>query len=174
MSKLTAKLSDGTEWEVDILVHQRDGTKNAVLQPLKPSPPKEVWIVQYSDGSISASYRSAEEAEKYTVGFSGTSKPHRYVLAEEPKEQLNVTVENICKRCNQRFDYLCVHEGYVRNLCAGCLGNHTKPQPREWWCVYDDKLGIHHLFAHEASARLFHEVDKTERDTPFHVREVLK
>lgn len=85
--KLTAKLSDGTEWRVDILGGQPNGDMQVMLKPLKPSPPKEVYIRVYSDNSVSATYRTAEEAVVSTRGFSGPSNIHRYILAEEPKPE---------------------------------------------------------------------------------------
>jgi hypothetical protein len=86
--KLTAKLSDGTEWEVVRLEHRTydvhtnqmiDGWKMALLKPLKPSPPKEVWV-SYGVGEV-------WNVETHDFSKEGGYPAHRYVLAEEPKEK---------------------------------------------------------------------------------------
>lgn len=84
--KLTAKLSDGTEWKVVSNEPTAKGSENRVvwLMPLKPSPPKEVFLCVYSDGSVSATYLTAEDASKYALGLSAPYPVHRYTLAPEP------------------------------------------------------------------------------------------
>lgn len=49
----------------------------------KPSPPKEVFLCVYSDGSVSATYLTAEDASKYALGLSAPYPVHRYTLATE-------------------------------------------------------------------------------------------
>lgn len=93
--KLTARLSDGTEWEVISRagptcgmrsgVPYRDETIRVELRPLKPSPPKEVYLRVYSDESVSATYLTVNEAIACTRGYSGPSNIHRYILAPEPE-----------------------------------------------------------------------------------------
>ena len=86
--KLTAKLSDGTEWEAEEFARDVTGTVHVKLTPLKPEPPKEIFVRTYGDGTISASYRSKDEAIKYTGAQSGpSSNIHRYTLAPEPEPE---------------------------------------------------------------------------------------
>lgn len=83
--KLTAKLSDGTEWEFTTPPQETFDKSGWVawLKPLKPSPPKEVFLCVYSDGSVSATYLTAEDASKYALGLSAPYPVHRYTLATE-------------------------------------------------------------------------------------------
>jgi hypothetical protein len=172
--KLTARLSDGTEWEVvgDKVYQSKAARGEHViwLKPLKLSPPpKEIWVPWYGSRGLGGSYASKDEAPPDTDCRS----THRYVLAEEA-EGGDRQPSQYCRKCGLSFAYTAITEAYAPEVCKSCWkSEQKKPQPREWWIVYDDKLGIHHMFAHEASARLFHEVDKRERDTPFRVREVL-
>ena len=88
MSKLTAKLSDGREFEVlcqSLTVG--GGAQHLTVIPLKPEPPEEIFVRLYSDGSISASYRTMTEAIAYTRGYSGPSNIYRYTLAPEPEPE---------------------------------------------------------------------------------------
>lgn len=126
-SKLTARLSDGTEWEVDgKWAADGPGCVRCSLKPLKPSPPKEVYV-SYGAGRV-------WNVEEYDFSNEGGYPARRYVLAEEPK---------------------------------------AKPQPREWWCVYDHNLTMSAMFASKEAAFRHYNIAKIDRDFPFLVREVL-
>lgn len=88
MSKLIAKLSDGTEWEVVNNMPTAEGSENRVvwLKPLKPEPPKEVWANIYPDGDrLFYSDREAVEILGRPERIGG--KALRYVLASEPEKK---------------------------------------------------------------------------------------
>lgn len=90
MTKLTAKLSDGTEWEVLSYRGQAFGKRDGIsykdetigleLKPLKNGPPKEVFLELPGEKEFqhirSYSFDSTTTGGKYT----------RYVLADEKKE----------------------------------------------------------------------------------------
>jgi hypothetical protein len=114
-SKLTAKLSDGTEWEVyHKWTADGPGWVRCSLKPLKPSPPKEVWANVYPDLGYGYHYKTLKEAEK---NLEPSGSTHRYVLAEESKEE-----KPIYNEFNFRHSWL--NPKFV-----------AKPQPREWWDV---------------------------------------
>lgn len=63
MSKLTAKLSDGTEYEVlcqSLTVG--GGVQHLTVVPLKPEPPTEMWINIYPNVLCSVAYSGYKEA----------------------------------------------------------------------------------------------------------------
>lgn len=86
MSKLIAKLSDGTEWEVVNNMPTAEGSENRVvwLKPLKPEPPKEVWANIYPDGDRRF-YEDRDSADILGNPERIGGKAHRYVLAPEPE-----------------------------------------------------------------------------------------
>lgn len=82
--KLTAKLSDGRELDVCSEWHAKEDNYTMIVakpKQEKPSPPKEVWVPLYSNGSLVGSYASKDEAPPN----KDTRSTHRYILAEEPK-----------------------------------------------------------------------------------------
>lgn len=135
--KLTAKLSDGTEWEVvEKWTADGPGCVRCSLKPLKPSPPKEVFLCVYSDGSVSATYLTAEDASKYALGLSAPYPVHRYTLAPEPESNSAPK----CIFCEKPMD-LIWQAGSTRNYsCLPCINArvkkaHDKKPAREWWDV---------------------------------------
>lgn len=182
--KLTARLSDGTEWEVLSTagptcgmrsgVPYRDETIRVELKPKKPSPPKEVWINLYPDGQFAATHRSKYSAMTNCENTGAVTL--RYILAPEPESKPSGVIENTCKQCGRKFDYLCVTEGYERDLCGGCLLGVKKPA-REWWVVVKKVTGVPHTTRNsEADAVSFVEsfsVVEARQYEVVHVREVV-
>lgn len=87
MTKLTAKLSDGREYEVMSTFMKRDGTEVQLFcEPIKPEPPKEIWANIYPDGDrLFYSDREAVEILGRPERIGG--KALRYVLASEPEKK---------------------------------------------------------------------------------------
>jgi hypothetical protein len=83
--KLTAKLSDGTEWEVreSEIILAEDGKPHRYLVPIaKSSPPKEVWAWIQSNGKVCGATEDRSAAESWTGHMREVA---RYVLAEDLK-----------------------------------------------------------------------------------------
>jgi hypothetical protein len=128
--KLTAKLSDGTEWEVvercdtpfDIKTNTiLDGYDRMLLKPLKPSPPKEVFVTMHKE---TGSLVSVRKAILNTDDLYKCYSFHRYVLAEETLK------EKAIRLGKEAFN--------GENILFKKL---EKPQPREWWDVRYKKNG---------------------------------
>lgn len=90
-TKLTARLSDGTDWEVvercntpfDIKTNQiLDGYDRVLLKPLKPSPPEEVFFTVHEKTGEIFSWALDRGTAR---GLSGGRDPIRYILAPEPE-----------------------------------------------------------------------------------------
>lgn len=152
-SKLTAKLSDGTEWEVLSYRGQAFGKRDGIsykdetigleLKPLKNGPPKEVFLELPGEKEFqhirSYSFDSTTTGGKYT----------RYVLAPEHDPEIKAAVK---KAAHQFLD---------------------KKQAREWWCVYDHNHRMHVMFEQYAAAVANFTAAPLDRNSPFLVREVL-
>lgn len=88
-NKLTAKLSDGREFEVVNDMPTAEGSENRVvwLKPLKPEPPKELWVNIYK-ASLKfhsfCAYPTLERARQYVDDNYAVT--HHYVLADEEKQ----------------------------------------------------------------------------------------
>ena len=148
--KLTARLSDGTEWEVvercntpfDVKTNQiLDGYDRVLLKPLKPSPPKEVFVNVNSDGRVDLAYAPDEVLPRFSAGTF-----HRYILAPEPEptswdsmvktsginnpSPWNALKLKQCRQCGLRFE----SESITAELCKTCWKGDKKPA-REWWDV---------------------------------------
>jgi hypothetical protein len=82
--KLTARLSDGTEWKVVNNLPATEGSENRVvwLTPIKPSPPKELWVAVENATGLCGGTRLTEIGKGLNPDYTN----FRYVLAEEPKE----------------------------------------------------------------------------------------
>jgi hypothetical protein len=166
MSKLTAKLSDGTEWEVvntRIEVEYPDTHKQltnhrtVLLKPIKPSPPKEVWVNVY-DGKHFGSAFSKKEVED--IGLRDLPAAVRYVLAEETLKEKTI------QAC---YEALNGENLFLKKL--------KEPQPREWWvvCCEDESLP-HGPWSRKADAENFMETQRYYAPGTMkivHVREVL-
>jgi len=100
----------------------------------KPSPPKEVFLCVYSDGSVSATYLTAEDASKYALGLSAPYPVHRYTLAPEPESESAPK----CIFCDKPME-LISQVGSARNYsCLPCISAKAKKAQdkkpaREWW-----------------------------------------
>ncbi len=150
MSKLTARLSDGTEWEVEnVLTHIYDAITNeplpghrmASLKPIakKPSPPKEVWVAIEKSTGLCGAARPIDIGG----GISHDYNNFRYVLAEEPK----------CMTCGYEMQSIA---GSNRNyFCSHCIVPDKKPQPREWWDVRTYYGSVYASYMNEADAKEF-------------------
>ncbi len=148
MSKLTARLSDGTEFEVlTQSLTVGGGTHTLLVKPLKPSPPKELWVNVYTTNTRGTTVCAHTDKPVALASLNPPGETHRYVLAEEPKEM------------DHGLD------------AAAYLGK--KPQPREWWIVYDFVAGKDYVFDNEGAAKISYEHAPTHRRPPIHVREVL-
>lgn len=138
--KLTARLSDGTEWEVLSTagptcgmrsgVPYRDETIRVELKPKKPSPPKEVWVSCDKDGDV-------WNVEKHNFSNGGGYPCHRYILAPEETK-----TERMVK---------------ASGLTDPSPFNVLKPKPaREWWDVrYLDDGRPYCSYDNEAQAKLW-------------------
>jgi len=158
--KLTAKLSDGTEWEFTTPPQETFDKSGWVawLKPLKPSPPKEVFLRVYSDNSISATYRTAKEAVECAPGYLGPSNIHRYTLAtEETAREKNIRL------------------GKEMFNADNAMLKELKKPAREWWDVRNKKDGSICSTFHTEDAASFY-VRKHflgEAYEVVHVREVV-
>jgi len=170
MSKLTAKLSDGTEWEVVSTagptcgmrsgIPYRDETIRVELKPIKPSPPREVWVAHHKQNGTLGGARIAN-LDNINPAFEN----FRYVLAEEPESDKDPAGVHraVCTSCGREFRYLGVTPAYVRYECGGCLGG----KPREWVLTmdYDQKCVI--AVDRKEAGKIYN------RTRCVHVREVL-
>lgn len=124
--KLTAKLSDGTEWEVLSYRGQAFGKRDGIsykdetigleLKPLKNGPPKEVFLELPGEKEFqhirSYSFDSTTTGGKYT----------RYVLADEKKEPREWTEENVRQHPLWKFLQACrVHLMKVKDSDGGAI-----------------------------------------------------
>lgn len=130
--KLTAKLSDGTEWKVVSNEPTAKGSENRVvwLMPLKPSPPKEVWIMTGPDGK-----KDVYTYEHNAIFNQGPRDSiARYILAPEPESESAPK----CIFCDKPME-LISQVGSARNYsCLPCISAKVKKAQdkkpaREWW-----------------------------------------
>lgn len=122
MSKLTAKLSDGREYEVTSTFMKGDGTEVQLFcEPIKPEPPKEVWANYYPDGKFGNLYPSLDEA-KCSARPDGRS--HRYILAPEPEPEKKPEEPPLELWVN-------VHPGDHTNIAYGNYGEAAKNVDRD-------------------------------------------
>lgn len=82
--KLTAKLSDGTEWELvgEDKIFPATERLLVEMRRVKPSPPKEVYVQIYESNRVGAAYG---EDELPLVGSVMRPQLVRYILAPEPE-----------------------------------------------------------------------------------------
>jgi len=134
--KLTARLSDGTEWEFTRNPEETFDKSSWVawLRPLKPSPPKEVWVMTGPDGK--KDLYTYEHNALFNQGPRDSIA--RYLLTPEPAEALK---EKANRLCAEVFD--------AENI----LFKSPKPA-REWWCVTEKQYGaVYGSFKSEEEAR---------------------
>jgi hypothetical protein len=119
-TKLTARLSDGTEWEVvercdtpfDIKTNTiLDGYDRMLLKPLKPSPPKELWVAVENATGLFGGTRLTDIGKNLNPDYTN----FRYVLAEEPKAKPQPR-EWWDVRCILNDKVLCSYDNYGEAL----------------------------------------------------------
>lgn len=164
--KLTAKLSDGTEWKVVSNEPTAKGSENRVvwLMPLKPSPPKEVWVPYYEEtpkgeDPLGSAFLSREEAA--SVG----ARVLHYTLAPEPK----------CMNCDKEMER--IGESSKNYFCRHCVVPEDPKPAREWWEVrYRDATTTVNSFPSKERAEGFmsHFGSALDSYEIVHVREVVE
>lgn len=128
MTEKLTNLETGTEWKVfsGSFVGE-DGARVVTLVPLKPKPPKELWVSFNNSGRVQHLYRTKEESEK--VICDGQNPVTRYVLAEdesekpkrEPKEFYAVRVFGGPKSVTLLFDSCIEAIDYQRGITSGSI-----------------------------------------------------
>lgn len=158
--KLTAKLSDGREGEVISISNgargMRSGTAyvdetiHLVIKLLKPSPPKEVWIMTGPDGK--KDLYTYEHNALFNQGPRDSIA--RYILAPEKEE---TPTEKFIRLGNELINQ--------PNATVAAL----KPKPaREWWLVHDNQLCRLVVFGSKEKANEVYPLNEV-----VHVREVV-
>lgn len=123
--KLTARLSDGTEWEVvEKWTADGPGCVRCSLKPLKPSPPKapkEVWVSFFRDGTP-LNVESVYYGDSY----------RRYILAPEHEPKKSAIVEEI-EKLRARRNELYSKMDAINAETERCIKTQDKKPAREWW-----------------------------------------